>query len=100
MKKAAAFILLLIIFISAFTPCRLLDDCADDQVAASHHHEEKKDCNCSPFFTCSSCLGFVCISKPVSLPALIPEITIHYEKKINIILSSYTSKLLHPPQAA
>jgi hypothetical protein len=100
-KKAAVFILLITLLISAFMPCCVIDNCTDEQnIAASHQKQAGEDGDCSPLFTCPTCPGFMVITKLLSLPGFLPEKIVHHEKTVSFSLPSYSSKLLQPPRMA
>jgi hypothetical protein len=64
--KVLSFILSAYLLFLIAVPCCAIDNCSDqfisDGQVANHEEEEnnKNDCgNCSPFFTCTACAGFI-----------------------------------------
>jgi hypothetical protein len=59
--KIIGYILAIYIILLSAIPCCSFDNCPDDKTEQSSNHEQgDEDCgNCSPFFTCEGCGGFV-----------------------------------------
>jgi hypothetical protein len=62
--KVFSFILTAYLLFLHTVPCCAIDNCKDELTitgqVADHEEEDKNDCgNCSPFFTCTACAGFI-----------------------------------------
>jgi hypothetical protein len=66
MQKWLALLLLMITTAGTVIPCCLVDDCKADQ-AAVKGPGGRQEGNCSPFFACATCAGFVEVSKPIQI---------------------------------
>ncbi|HCL04827.1 MAG TPA: hypothetical protein DHW64_02180 [Chitinophagaceae bacterium] len=98
MKKAVAFILLLISLTAVFTPCCGSDDCNEITMAANEQHENEQEENCSPFVTCGYCSGFTQLTIVQEIPVVPPVMIAHYSKDTDWLSSAYTDQLLQPPK--
>jgi len=99
MKKWIAFILLLITVTGSFIPCCGVDDGCEDQFSSStggNDHEEEG--SCSPFFSCTTCPGFVELTKPIQLIQPMFEKQVHHEWVVIFDLSAYLPSFWQPPR--
>ena len=64
--KFLGYILAFYIILLSAVPCCSFDNCSEDKIEQSSNHEQgDDDCgNCSPFFTCEGCGGFVFTAEP------------------------------------
>jgi hypothetical protein len=103
MKRAAALILSLIVFICAFTPCCAVDNCLFDQPISKTGKQEpvkQKEGTCSPFFSCATCAGFVHLSKPIQVPIITAQKPVHHEKVNSLITDAHPTTPFQPPRLA
>jgi hypothetical protein len=100
MKKGLAFILFIIVAVAVFVPCCTTDNCDADQTTStdSQNHPIKQEGACSPFFSCSSCGGFVVMAKIAQVTAIPEAILEHHDRQCFFAPSSYTHSLLQPPK--
>jgi len=79
-----------------------VDEKTEQNTPPDNHHEEKKDgCNnCSPFFACHNCSGFI-ISEPFlqKMPEVIYEEVVYYSYR-QVLQSQYEPHLWQPPDLA
>lgn len=99
MKKWFVFLLALIVIAGSVTPCCTEDDCQDEQPTSSSKGESHEEGNCSPFFACATCAGFVQVAKPVQVPQSITARPLHHEKIIVFVTSTYYSSFFQPPRS-
>lgn len=101
MKRWLAILLLTIAVAGTFVPCYAIEGCCADQIAgtANHDNHEEKG-NCSPFFTCGTCPGFIQQNKSIEIPKMDEPAQCRYPDEIPLRLSSYSASLLQPPRAA
>jgi hypothetical protein len=100
LKRFLVFILLLIVTITTLTPCCKVDDCAADNIAFSKQESGKHQTEgtCSPFFSCTSCPGFIAIEKPVQIP--MPPVTVQQygETVYTFHFPAYYASFWQPPR--
>lgn len=89
------------IMILASTPCCASDCQADNCKEKSS--EKHKDCddNCSPFYSCGSCTGFVC-SYPLSITEIVykPSDLDTPSSYIQLLISRFSDSIWQPPKIA
>jgi hypothetical protein len=81
LKPLFTVILLLIVAAASLAPCCVYDHCADNPETTTKGHSKKPEGNCSPFFACASCSGFVW---EIRLPCVLSPATTfikHYKKE-------------------
>jgi len=101
MKRWLVIILLFITGAGTFIPCCEVDDCQADQLTSSQKSDDnKEEDNCSPFFACATCPGFVELSKPIQLIQPLVQLQVHHTDFISLTLSTYSAKLFQPPRIA
>jgi len=97
-KRFLTFILLLIVTAATVTPCCVYDDCAAEQTAGQKKESNKDDGACSPFFSCSSCSGFVWTFKPMEIAAPVVVPKEYYEQLSGKRLPSFSASFWQPPR--
>jgi hypothetical protein len=99
LKNFLVVILLIITTAGTLFPCCIVDECCAEQLATSSSHEKHQpEGNCSPFFACATCPGFVGLSKPIQLVLPVSEKQVHHERILNFHLTSYASAFWQPPR--
>ena len=99
MKKWLTVILILITAAGMFISCCSFDDCWSDQLATTSNNEKQQPKgNCSPFFACATCPGFVKLSNPIEIVIPIPEKQVHHEQLLKFTLTTYSSPFWQPPR--
>lgn len=97
MQKLLTFVLLLVILTGSILPCYSKDCCQDELISATSNDHKHSEGACSPFFSCSSCAGFVQASRvPIDLPEMV--IVLHYENSNPNIISTFRLSLFQPPR--
>lgn len=100
MKKWLAFILLLIATAGTFIPCCPIDTCCADQpITSSADHQDDKKGTCSPFFSCTTCPGFVQLTRQLHFVQPPVEAQVHGERVVAFNLSTYATVYWQPPRA-
>ncbi len=100
MKKWLTFLLLLITLTGTFYPCCLVDECNDEEIATAQKENKKQtEGNCSPFFACATCAGFIQMSNLVQIITPIIENQVHHERLVIFNLTTYSSSFWQPPRS-
>jgi hypothetical protein len=100
MRKWLVFILLVVTTAGIFIPCCSADNCCE-QVGGTGTGQEKhpEEGNCSPFFACATCPGFVALFQPIQIVQPEIEIQVHHEQLLNCNLETYVASFWQPPRS-
>lgn len=100
MKKYFALLIILYIFLDSSATCCYADDCNNDtktEDIGQNEQDKKKDTcdDCSQFFNCGSCSGFIALvttflKTDLSLKTLIPFYHFSFPNE-------FVAKIWHPP---
>lgn len=99
MKKWLVFLLAVIVMAGSITPCCTEDDCQEEQTTFSTEGDSHKEGNCSPFFACATCSGFVQFTKQVCVPQPIESRPLHHDNLTVFFTSTYYSSFFQPPRS-
>ncbi|HYD20097.1 MAG TPA: hypothetical protein VEB40_01380 [Flavipsychrobacter sp.] len=99
MKRFFAFLLLVLVSAAAITPCCVYDDCATE-ASSAQQEEQETEADCSPFFACSGCAGFVETTKPIQVEGLLLLPAMHYEQVYKHQAQCVYSSFWQPPRLA
>jgi hypothetical protein len=98
-KRFLAFILVIIVAVTALTPCCTVDDCHGDQIAKQDTSKNADaEGTCSPFFSCTTCPGFTTLEKPITIPAPAEYHPQYFEAHFTFLSSTYTAVPWQPPR--
>lgn len=95
--KFLSVILALFVFVQSLSPCCSDDNCMDNnqtvKTEQTSNHEHDGDCekNCSPFFVCGTCAGFIFPTVSFTLTSSV----ILFTKQISIYNQSTLSNFFH-----
>jgi hypothetical protein len=74
-----------------------MDDCAT-QIADGPGNKEESDADCSPFFACSGCAGFVETTKTLHLEGPVSYLQAYYEHVYKTPVNSFYNSFWQPPR--
>lgn len=100
MRKWLLLFLSVLVMAASLIPCCSADNCGEDaSISTSTHPEEDTDSgNCSPFFTCGSCVGFVHQIRPLSIQPLPQTTPIHQSFLTAFSAAEYVHGFFQPPR--
>ncbi|MEI6949897.1 hypothetical protein V9K67_22110 [Paraflavisolibacter sp. H34] len=101
MKKLVAILLLVIMALTMFAQCCTEDNCClvKPSASASHCSDGDEDGACSPFSSCSTCLGFIPEVHTVALPEPPSPALRHYSPEGVPALPTTEDSFWQPPRA-
>ncbi|HEU4471226.1 MAG TPA: hypothetical protein VFR58_09090 [Flavisolibacter sp.] len=100
MKKGIAFLLVLITLAASVFPCCPSDGCADDAGYTAPAGTCNDDGACSPFFACSTCPGFVSLTRIPRLPAPLSALPVHFQARTAVLANLFYPSFFQPPRVA
>lgn len=98
--KVLTVILALLVVVLSVAPCCVNDNCTNEEVTAGQRDSHKKDVElCSPFYSCSSCIGFTWTHHHVEEPAtLLSQGIIHFAEYKQSSFIPYHHAIWQPPK--
>jgi len=98
-KYIALILSFYVLFLSGM-PCCIDDNCADDKVSTEHSQQQNKtdEGNCSPFFSCSTCSGFIFQEMQVTVAPVLVLMNDSYPDVKQDFCTQVCSTIWQPPK--
>ncbi|MCC9166359.1 DUF6660 family protein [Pontibacter harenae] len=98
--KVLTVILAILVVALSVSPCCLTENCSDDEVKTEGTDNHAKDVDvCSPFYSCSACIGFTVSShsfEPVTVALLLDNYNLaDYQQRF---FSQFHHAIWQPPK--
>jgi hypothetical protein len=100
MRKWIILFLSVLVMAGSLIPCCPADNCGDELAASAltHPEEESDSGNCSPFFTCGTCVGFVHQIPLLSIQTCLLQVQEHKSRLTEHISANFIHGFFQPPR--
>ncbi|HEY0060108.1 MAG TPA: hypothetical protein VGB56_13310 [Flavisolibacter sp.] len=101
MKKVLALLLLIMISVAAFTHCcSVVSECTEEGTPLSQqdHQEGDDGRGCSPFFSCTTCPGFMSPATIIAVAVPAPVYPLYFEAELGSMPIPFYATPWQPPR--
>ncbi|WP_367615749.1 DUF6660 family protein [Pontibacter vulgaris] len=97
--KVLTIILALLVVTLSVSPCCITDGCASDDAKTEQSENHKEDSDiCSPFYSCSTCIGFTFSDYSVEPATFFQHKTIHFADYRQSMFPPFYNSFWQPPR--